>query len=275
MAFKLHCIVAVSSVWLLANAAHCHAQAVRLGGTGAALATMQALAESYAQKTPTFKLEIVPNLGTSGGLKAINAGAIDIAAVTRAPTPEEATKGLVAMEYGRTPLLVASSHPTPGPLDTKRIVDLLTGSMVQWPDGTPVRVVLRPLADSDTTELKKWGNDVANALTKAHARPGMLIAASDREAANFLEKLPGSLGTTTLALVRSEQRKLHAMVLNGVEPTVENLREGRYPLGKSLFLVTRSNADAATLGFAEFVRSTAGRQMLTKLGHWVSGDSPR
>ena len=50
---------------------------VRLGGTGSALGTMQRLVEAFTQSDPQFALSVLPNLGTTGGLKALTAGLID------------------------------------------------------------------------------------------------------------------------------------------------------------------------------------------------------
>ncbi|HEX6362947.1 MAG TPA: substrate-binding domain-containing protein, partial [Albitalea sp.] len=85
------------------------ADPVRLGGTGAALGTMAALARAYAQVEPSFRLHVVPNLGSSGGLKALAAGSIHIAVSGRAPKPEESAAGLRAVEYGRTAFVLATT----------------------------------------------------------------------------------------------------------------------------------------------------------------------
>ena len=61
--------LSLGAALLLPGAAH--AESLRLGGTGSALGTMKLLAEGYRKLDPSFVLEIVPNLGSSGGIAAL------------------------------------------------------------------------------------------------------------------------------------------------------------------------------------------------------------
>jgi hypothetical protein len=56
------------------------AETIRTGGTGAALGTMRLLADAYRKIEPEFSLEIVPNLGSSGGMQTLNHNAVHFAA---------------------------------------------------------------------------------------------------------------------------------------------------------------------------------------------------
>ena len=53
---------------------------VRIGGTGTALGTMQRLVDVFRKIRPQADFVIVPSLGSGGGIKALRAGAIDVAA---------------------------------------------------------------------------------------------------------------------------------------------------------------------------------------------------
>ena len=87
------------------------AQVVRLGGTGAALGSMALLAKAYQQREPGFQFEIVPNLGSAGGVRALNAGAIHLAVIGRALKPQEAATGLQVLPYGQTAFVLVSNKP--------------------------------------------------------------------------------------------------------------------------------------------------------------------
>ena len=68
---------------------------------------------------------------------------------------------------------------------------------------------------------------------------------------------------------RSEKRALRALKLDGVDPTPANAAAKTYPLYKPLFFVTGAKHPAAVERFIDFVRSPAGRRILTDNGHWV------
>ena len=51
---------------------------LRIGGTGAALGVMSRLAAAFAEQEPGVAVEVLPSLGSSGGIRALGEGAIDI-----------------------------------------------------------------------------------------------------------------------------------------------------------------------------------------------------
>jgi len=199
----------------------------------------------------------------------LRAGAIDVALATRAPSPEEQAAGFLGFEYGRSPFVLVTVKPMVTGLTTAAVADFLSGRIVNWPDGQQVRLVLRPKHDGDTALLAAISPDIAGALDLAHQRQGMVVASTDQDAADEAERVPGALSTNTLALLISENRKLRAIPLDGVAPTIEALADGSYRHFKSLFLVTRGAPSGATAGFVRFIRSTEGRQILMNTGHLV------
>ena len=54
-----------------------------LGGTGADLETMRVLGEAFEKANPGITIEVLPSLGSGGGIKALLAGVIDLALTAR------------------------------------------------------------------------------------------------------------------------------------------------------------------------------------------------
>jgi len=62
----------------------------------------------------------------------------------------ERSHGLVLAEYARTPLLLVTSHKGAGINFTlKRIAALYDGEIQSYPDGAPLRVIMRPDVEID------------------------------------------------------------------------------------------------------------------------------
>lgn len=251
------------------------AEPLKLGGTGAALGTMQRLLEALQQSDPTFRLTIVPSLGSSGGLKALEAGALDIAVISRALTPAEAARGLVAREYGKTPFLLATNKPGMTGLTLQQVADIYAGTHTTWPDGTPIRLVLRPAADVDSGLLAAFSPAVKQSLALAMAKEGMVVAMTDQDSAKDLVRLPGSLGTTSLAILLSEGHALTPLALDGRVPSVATLADGTYPYFKPLFVVTKGAPTGEVARFLNFLFSPAGHQVLSATGHWSASAAPQ
>ncbi len=261
---------AVAVVLLLQGAYAAMAEPVRTGGTGAALGSMRLLADAYRKVDSAFSLEIVPNLGSGGGLKALERDAIQFAVISRLLSKEEAAKGFTLIEYGRTPFVLATTRKDVAGLTLEQIADIYTGKQTSWPDGTPIRLVLRPANDVDTAHLGAFSARIKDAVAAAMSRPGMVVGITDHDSATHIARLAGGLGSSSLALILSEKHPIYALAIEGVTPTGKAIADGTYPHFKTLNIVTRGNPPATVTRFIAFVRSAEGRRILADNGHWVA-----
>lgn len=142
--FRPALVLAVAGLSGLIQAGVAVAVTIRVGGTGSALGTMRLLADGYRKIDPTLMLEIVPNLGTAGGIQALGIGAVQIAVTGRPPTAKESTSGLTAIEYGVTPFVLATTQPGIEALTLEQVAALYDDRQAMWGDRQPVRLVLRP-----------------------------------------------------------------------------------------------------------------------------------
>ncbi|MDD5175890.1 MAG: substrate-binding domain-containing protein [Sterolibacterium sp.] len=255
---------------LLAISGTTRAEELRIGGTGTAIGTLRLLAAEYSEKHPETRIRIVPNLGSSGGIKAVLGAAIDLAVTSRPLKQEERQLGASEQEYARTPLVFAvAAKATVDAITRQELAGIYAGTRTKWPDGSPIRVILRPPSDIDSDLVKGFSAEVRQGVSAAEARPGVKIALTDQDAANDLEKIPGAVGPTSLALIISEHRALKALQLDGIQPTLQNAASQAYPYSKRLFLVTGTRRSTAAESFSVFVRSPAGRKILVANGHWL------
>jgi phosphate transport system substrate-binding protein len=241
---------------------------VRVGGSGGPLATMPLLAEAFQKNHPQARFVIVPSLGSGGGIKALRAGAIDVALVSRALTDAERSQDVNAIEYARTPFVFAAvARKDLKGITTAELVRIYKGEQSTWPDGSPLRLVMRPRMDSDTDIVKSLSKEMNQAVDAALAREGMIVAVTDKASADSIETIPGAIGTTTLTQIISEKRELHALALDGVMPSLKTLAEGKYPYYKVFVVVTGPGSNPTARQFAAFLQSPAGRELLQKTGH--------
>lgn len=258
-------------------AAPAQAHTLRLGGSGGAIATMKLLAEAFRKHHPDAKIVVVPSLGSSGGVKAVVAGAIDLAASSRPLKSAEQEHGAVGVEFGRSPLVFAvASRARDSAIATRELVAIYRGETATWPDGRPLRLVLRPKSESDTEALKNISAEMSAAVDAALAREGMIVSMTDQDNAERLEKIPGAIGTSTLVQMLTERRALKALKLDGVMPSPRALATGAYPHYKRFYFVTGPSSGPLARKFVEFAGSPAGRAILAQNGYWVAPqDKPR
>jgi len=236
---------------------------LRIGGTGGALATMQKLAKEFRQSHPDIVIIIPPSLGSGGGIKALLAGALDISVSARLLKPKEQAAGAQAIAFAKTPFILASSpdNPTTG-ITVAELAAIYSGEQLHWRDGRRIRLLLRHSHDSDTKLLRSMSADIDRALDVAYTQPGLRITSTDQESASALERTPGALGTSTLALMHSENRAFKVLALNGVMPSTATLSDGSYPYHKTFYLVTGQNPSPPARAFLDFMRSPRAHTVL-------------
>ena len=248
---------------------------IKIGGTGGAYGVMTQVAAAFQKKYPQVRFYFSPSLGSAGGIKAVLAGALDLGISARALTAEEVRQGAVATAYGRSPFMLVTSHNGAEINFTlRKIASLYLGDLNYYPDGTPIRLILRPMVDSDTAFLLSLSPEIAAAVRKAHAREGMIVATTDLDNADILEKIRGAIGWMTLAQLISEKRSVTPLPLEDIRPSLETLASGAYPYYRIFSVVTGANPTPLVKSFIAFLTSGEGREILLKNGLLVDGKRP-
>ncbi len=162
--------------------------------------------------------------------------------------------------------MLATVKDTVQALTLTQTASLYADRQPRWSDGQPVRLVFRPASDADTPLLASFSPGVKEALAIAMAREGMVTAMTDQDSADAIERLPCGLGTSSPALLMSEHRRVRALPIDGIAPTVANIASGRYPYVKPLVLLSKDGAPASVGQFIAFVGSPAGKRILMESG---------
>jgi phosphate transport system substrate-binding protein len=253
-----------SGLWAGAS----HAESIRIGGTGSAMAAMRVAGDAFQKVQPGATVSIVNNLGSRGGLQALQAGVLDLA-VTAGSVP--AGGDLVAVELGRTPMVFVTTSPSGrAGVSVPDLVEIYSGRRTTWRDGSRLRVVLRPPGDADIAFLRALSPAMSQAVDAGLKLPGVKLAATDQDAADAIASIPGAVGASTLLLVLSETRAFSLLSIGGVPPGLTAMADGSYPYYRTIRLVTRGEPRGLTGKYVAFLASPAGRQLLNRLGLQVS-----
>lgn len=262
-ALILACAGFSSGAWAQANV-------LRVGGTGTTLGTMGMIAKAFEQANPGQSVQVLSSLGSTGGIRAVIAGAIDIGLSARPLTETESRQGVVGHEYGRSPLaLTVSRSLAVTGISMAQLADFYAARTDRWPDGTLIRLVLRPDTEISTIILKTASPQIKDAVTAAGKRPGMLFALTDQDATEILGKIPGAIGPTALCEIITANPQLKALALDGIAPSPATIADGSYPLYYRFYLVTGAKPGAVAEQFIAFIQSDAGKRILIDTGHWV------
>jgi phosphate transport system substrate-binding protein len=247
---------------------------IRINGSGTCLQMMKPLIEGFSRETRGVSVQMEKPLGSAGAIKALLAGAIDIAAVSRPLKPEEIAQGAKFRDFGKTPLAIVTEKSLPiKNISTRELEDIYSGKTVRWPNGETVRIIMRPNEDADTRIMKSLSPGMIEAITQAQQRRGLMIAVTDPESDEAVIKTRGAIGASGLAGVIAGKLPLNVLTLNGVKSSRENLANGTYPLAKDISFVTTGKLPDAAEKFLSFVYSKKGRSIAEKAGVLITVDS--
>jgi phosphate transport system substrate-binding protein len=241
---------------------------IKVGGTGSALGIMKLLAEEYEKSHPGVRVRIMPSLGSTGGIKSLLGGGIDVGLASRPLEETERRQGALEQEYARSPF-VFITHPGVNKKDVtiRELEGFYSNPAASWPDGRRIRLILRPEKDIDSKMIRNLSPGMEQAVKAALARPGMILAVTDQESTDAVAQTPGSLGGATLNEIISGNLKLNVLSFNGVESHARTMANSSYPLFKTFYLVTTLKSSAEARQFVEFVRSPSAGRILKRTGH--------
>lgn len=241
------------------------AEVLRVGGTGGATALLEQLGRSFTERTGIV-IDVVPSLGSSGGINATADGVLDLAVSGRPLSAAERARGLVTVATIRTLYVLATSHRHPPAMSEREVVKAYASEKVTWPDGSRVMLVLRPRAESDNQVLIGLFPEMDAALNQARQRSDVPVAATDQDNADMAERLPGSLIGTTYTQVLLERRDLRLVTIDGASPTMEAFGSGAYRYTKVFYILHPRQASLAAKRFIEFLQSEEGLRTLRAAG---------
>lgn len=256
----LLCVLALTAAMPVAAGAH-----LTIGGTGAATEPMRMIGGHFATATG-IATEVIPSLGTAGAMNAVADGMLGIAVAARTPNAGEQARGMHVVTTVCTPYGLATSHPAPGSIDSTAVAALYIDAAPRWPDGLPLRIILRPKAETDNAVLAEMFPGVGPAIDLARQRPAVPIAGTDQDNADLAESIPGSLIGITYTQLMTERRALQFAPIGGVAASLEAFERGEYRYGKPLYVVAGHNPSSDITRFVDFLKSPDGRRAMREVG---------
>lgn len=243
---------------LAGNAA---AEPLRAGGTGSALGLLRQVGAEFASAAET-KIDAIPALGSSGAVRALADGKLDIAVLARPLTADQTAAGLAQVLVLRTAFVFATSHRSPNGLKSGELARIYAADKPTWADGAPIRIILRPRSEADSALLGQLFGGMDAAIEAARRRIDLPSAATDQDNVDLAKRALGSLITTTASQLATEHHDLRVVPLDGVAPSLANLESGAYPFAKKLYVIVRADGRSEARRFVDFLRSPQGVKAL-------------
>lgn len=243
---------------------------ITIKGSDTVLPVAQKAAEVFMTNNPDAVVSVSGG-GSGVGIAALLDGTTDIANASRDVKEKEVKaaedKGITLTQH--TIALDGVSvivNPELGitALTKVQIKDIYTGKITNWKNiGGPDLEIVAFSRDSSsgTYELFK---DVV--LEGEDYKADVLTEPSNGNIVQQVGQTKGAIGYVGFAYVNDT---VVAVTVDGVVPSAETVKDGSYPIARSLFMFTNGEPAEGTLtkGFIDFVLSDAGQNIVGEVGY--------
>lgn len=238
-----------------------------LAGSSSMERYVSALAEGFMERYPDVAVT-VQFTGSGAGIAAVTEGMADIGISSRDLKEEERDRGAVEHLVGLDGIAVcANAACGVEGLTGEQLAGLYTGRIVGWaePGGSDVPAVVIG---------REAGSGTRDAFEGVLGVEGLCVYDNELDSTGAvlarILSTPGAVGYVSLEAaqrVRDREREkgrpeIIILALDGTAPSPETVRDGRYPLCRSFFMVTKGETafqPPLVHAWFEYVQSEEGR----------------
>jgi phosphate transport system substrate-binding protein len=243
--------------------------AVTVKGSDTMVILAQRWAEAYMKANPARKVQVTGG-GSGVGIAALINGTTDVANASRPIKKDEGEK--LRSRYGTPPtetavakdgvaFYVNDANPVKS-LTVEQLRGIYLGDVENWkevggPDA-PIAVYSRENSSGTYVFVKDEVLKGDDYTPRAQTLPGTAAVV------NAVAKEKFAIGYGGGAYAKG----VRELQVNGVEPKLENILSGKYPLSRDLYMYTRAKPSGEVKEFIDFCLSPAGQQIVTQVGYF-------
>lgn len=240
-------------------------QEIKIAGSNSVYPALEVLASAYEVKNPTTKVSILTPSSSKAGIAGVKDELLDIGTLSRELQQEEKADKLEYYLLAKDGFLVAT-HPSVKNIinvTTEQLKGIYSGSIKNWQElgGPDAKIVIldRPKEEFAEHLLRKYylGQDLKiSSEAVVLRRESELIAA--------IQNTPYSIGAFSLAYAISHKLPVNYLSLNGVEPSLENIKNNKYPMVIPIGITIKKTPVKSVKEFVNYAMNQAGKEELAK-----------
>ena len=221
-----------------------------------------ALGEAFTEANPDVNFTYNPT-GSGSGITAVSEGRCDIGLSSRNLKDEEAAKGLKATVLALDGIAVIVNPENPvSELSLEQIAKIYTGEITNWSElgGADAEIVVIG------REAGSGTRDGFESITKtADACVYRQELTSTGDVITTVAQNPDAIGYASLASIGDTVK---ALVVEGVAPSEETVKDGNYLVQRPFVLVTREGEELseAAQAFFDYITSADAASIIADAG---------
>jgi len=237
----------------------------------------QAWAEKYMEENPEDFVAVTGG-GSGTGLSSLISGSCDIAMSSRNIKDKEIAlakqKGInpfeVKVALDGLAVVISPANPV-NKLTLDQLAGIFTGRMSNWKDvgGKDEKIVIlsREVNSGTHVYFKEHVLRNNNPNGKEEFTPSALMLSSSQAIADEVAANSAAIGYYGMGYISSKQKTI-AVARDDkseyVEPSIENVLSGKYPVSRPLFLYTNNQPQGLIKKFVDYALSREGQEIVIK-----------
>jgi phosphate transport system substrate-binding protein len=245
---------------------------IQIKGSDTMVNLGQAWAEKFMEMHPDTSIAVTGG-GSGTGIASLINGTCEIAETSREMEQKEIDqakiKGIEPKQFtvalDGLAVVVNPKNPASN-LTIQELKDIFTGKIANWKEvgGNDAKItILSREVNSGTHVYFK-----EHVLNKTEFAPTALLLPSSQAIADEVSGNPNAIGYYGMGYISPEQKAINVAkdkTSPYVDPTIESVKNGNYPISRPLFMYTKGEPEGLTKIFIDFVLSQEGQEIVTEI----------
>jgi phosphate transport system substrate-binding protein len=235
---------------------------LKISGGTAHIPVMKVAAQKIMTAHAGIKISIAGG-GSGVGIKQVGEGLVDIGNSGRKPTETELSKYPLKMHQWAVDgvgVVVNPDNPIKS-LSTAQLKDIYAGKLINWkalggPDKS-INLYTRDKASGTRAVFWKKALSKGDISTKAHFVP------SNGAMKTAVAQDPYAIGYVSVGHM---DKSVAPVALDGVVPTLDNVKQGKYKVARGLYSNTKGDAKELAKKFIDYLYSAEGQKIVAEKG---------
>ncbi|MDD3407073.1 MAG: phosphate ABC transporter substrate-binding protein [Methanomicrobium sp.] len=233
-------------------------------GSTTVLPVGQAAAESYMADNPNADIQLSGG-GSSVGVQAVGEGTADIGMASRELKDSEKEKypDLVQHVIAKDGIAIIVHKDNPVlEITTETARKIYKGDITNWKDAGGKDMAIVVVGRDSSSGTREFFSE--SVMNKEDYVLTQLEKNSNGAVKQTVAQTPGAIGYVSMGYLDSTVKGL---LIDNVEPTVDNVLNGRYPVARGLNMFTKGEPKGISKDYLDFLLSPKGQAIVTEEGY--------
>ncbi|MDD3618959.1 MAG: phosphate ABC transporter substrate-binding protein [Desulfobulbaceae bacterium] len=235
---------------------------IKIAGGTAHIPVMKEAADRIMGMNPDIQISIAGG-GSGVGIKQAGEGLVDIGNTGRALSDDEISQhGLQVFKWAVDGVAIVVNPANPvRALSQDQLIAIFAGRIANWKEvgGGDQRINLYTRDEASGTREVFW----EKALNKGDIAPTANFIVSNGAMKGAISQDPYGIGYVSVGHI---DESVAPVAFNGIEPSMQTVKEGKYPIARGLYSNTRGEPAGLVKKFIDYLFTEEGQQIIAEKG---------